>query len=404
MLRPPRRFAALSLVACGVVLAACTVPAQRPARQPPPIAAPGPAPPDVTVTPAPPLAPGGQGAVDASKVAVGILLPLSGPSAAIGQAMLDAAQMAIFDLGDNKLRLLVRDTAGNPSLAAEGARAELAEGAQLVLGPLLAGEVEAVQPITQAANVPLLAFSTATQLAGNGTYLLGFDPRQEVERIFRFAQARGRTRFAVFAPVTAYGDVTVAAARDIATVLGVSLTRVGRYDPTAPSLSSAVQSFAAGADFDALLVPEGGQRLKTLTPFLSAGGVDPAQVKLLGTGLWDEPGLGSEPSLEGAWYAAPPPQARADFQKRFTDTYKRAPARLATLAYDATALAAVLARTPDFSAAALTNPSGYAGLDGIFRLRADGVAERGLAVLEVHRTGTTVIDEAPTSFQAAPKY
>jgi ABC-type branched-subunit amino acid transport system substrate-binding protein len=301
----------------------------------------------------------------------------------------------------------VRDTGGGPGTAATAAKSAIDDGARLILGPLLAAEVEAAKPVTQAANVPLIAFSTATQLAGNGTWLLGFDPRQEVERVTRYAQAHGHTNFAVLAPANAYGDLAATAARDAVTLVGANLARVGRYDPTSPDLASAVQRFAADVNFDALLLPEGGQRLRSLAPLLAFYHVDVTTVKLLGTGLWDEPGLGREPALEGGWYAAPAPASRADFEKRFEALYKHAPPRLATLGYDAMALAAVLARGnrgEEFSAAALTNPSGFAGLDGIFRLRSDGVAERGLAVLEVHRTGTTVIDEAPTSFQAAPKY
>ncbi len=76
--------------------------------------------------------------------------------------------------------------------------------------------------------------------------------------------------------------------------------------------------------------------------------------------------------------------------------------RIATLGYDATGLAAVLARlggAPDFSAATLTNPSGFAGVDGIFRFTPDGVVERGLAVLKLDRRAIEVISPAPASFE-----
>jgi len=70
---------------------------------------------------------------------------------------------------------------------------------------------------------------------------------------------------------------------------------------------------------------------------------------------------------------------------------------------DAAALAAVLARGkdgPDFSARAITVPSGFWGRDGIFRFLPEGVAERGLAVMKVGRHGAEVISRAPESFQA----
>jgi branched-chain amino acid transport system substrate-binding protein len=358
----------------------------------------------VTVTPVAPIAPPAAAATSATdKLQVALLLPLSGPSAALGQAMLDAAQMALFEVADDRLQLLVRDSGGTAATAAAAAQSAIADGARLILGPLLAAEVEATKPVAQSANVALVAFSTATQLAGNGTWLLGFDARQEIERVVLFAHAHGRNNFAVLAPTSPYGDIAVAALHDAAQTAGATVGRVARYDPATTDFSTIVQNFAGGGvDFDAVLLPEGGTRLKSLAPLLPYYGVDPDHAKLLGTGLWADASIITEPALDGGWYAAPPPEVRGDFEKRFQALYKHSPPLLATLGYDATALAAVLARAPsgaDFSAAALTNPSGFSGLNGIFRLLPDGLVERGLAVLEVHRTGATVIDPAPVTFQ-----
>jgi branched-chain amino acid transport system substrate-binding protein len=362
------------------------------------------------------------------KLRIALLLPLSGPNAALGGALLDAAQMALYDVADGRVELLPHDTQGRPDVAADAARIAVGEGARIVIGPLLAAEVEAVKPITHAASVPVLAFSTATQLAGDGTYLMGFLPRQEIERVAAFAHSKGVARFAVLAPRSPYGEIAVAALRAAVEQDGAALEHVEYYDPAAQDLSHVVQHLAGvkvdpavakkqqklaassnaappreppPLDFDAVLLPEGAQRLKSVAPLLPYYDVDPEKVHFLGTGLWDEPGLGSEPALSGGWYAAPPPEARARFEARFREIYGHQAPRLATLGYDATALAAVLARSADFSATALTNPSGFAGVDGIFRLLPDGLIQRGLAVLEVHRNGNTVVDPAPTTFQSA---
>jgi branched-chain amino acid transport system substrate-binding protein len=403
VLRPPgfpRRFTGLALAAAllilGSALAGCTstrtrTPPRPAAQQPPPAAAIAP----VIVPPAPAAA-----ATAGNKLRVALLLPLSGPSAALGQAMLDAAQMALFDIADTRLELMVHDSGGTAAMAGGAARAAVADGAKLILGPLLAAEVEAVKPVAEDAKIGVVAFSTATQLAGDGTWLMSFDARQEIARVVLYAHQHGRNRFAALAPTSAYGDIAVAALRDAAQIAGASVVRISRYDPAAPNLAPAVQAFAGGGgEFDAVLLAEGGARLKALAPQLPFYGVDPDQVKFLGTGLWAEPGLGVEPALQGAWFAAPDPATRADFEARFKDLYQHPPPLLATLGYDATALAGALARRGDFSAAALTNASGFSGLNGIFRLLPDGNVERGLAVLEVHRTGVTVVDPAPQTFQ-----
>jgi len=357
-----------------------------------------------TVEPIPPaqLAPPATTAAP-GKVNVALLLPLSGPSAALGQAMLNAAQMALFDLADDRLELLTRDTQGSAAGAANAAQSVIAGGAQLILGPLLQAEVEAVKPIAQSARVPVIAFSTATQLAGGGTYLMGFTPDQEINRVTAYAHNKASS-----------GSRCWRRARPMAR----SLPR--RFAP--PWLTThrawCASSFtiprsttwrrrcgalpAKGAISTHSSCPKAARGLKALAPQLPYFNIDPSKVKFLGTGLWDEPGLGTEPSLDGGWYAAPAPASRAAFEKRYQELYKTKPARLATLGYDATALAAVLTRAPqgaDFSAPTLTSPNGFAGIDGIFRLRTDGLVQRGLAVLEVHRGAGTIIDPAPQSFQ-----
>ena len=334
---------------------------------------------------------------------VALLLPLTGASGALGQAMLNAAQMALFDLADDRLELLTRDTQGSAAGAASAAQSAISDGAQLILGPLLAAEVEAVKPVAQAAHIPVLAFSTATQLAGQGIYLMGFTPDQEIARVTAYAHQHGHNLFALLAPRSPYGEVVSEAVKEAVTANGATLVRSEFYDASTNDMATAVRRFASeGHDYDALFLPEGDGRLKALAPQLPYFDIDPGQVKFLGTGLWDEPGLGTEPELDNAWYAAPPPNLRANFEKRYQELYKTMPPRLATLGYDATALAAVLSHAPEganFSDAALTSPNGFSGVDGIFRLFPNGLVQRGLGVLEVQRGGGVVIDPAPQSFQ-----
>lgn len=397
----------LAAASLALGLADCsgrTIPASSPAGQ----AAPATVLPPVTETPVPvapepagplPLAPG-------EKLKVAMLLPLSGPNAGLGRGMLDAAQMALFDLTDARMSLMPRDTGGTAEGAAAAASAVLDQGARLIIGPLIAAEVEAVKPVARARGVPVLAFSTAANLAGNGTYLLGFLPQEEVARVTAYTSQQGAHRFAALAPGNAYGHLTVDALKTAADAHKVEVAATVFLEPGAFDFSPSVGELKSAAHgdggFDALLLPEGGQQIKTLAPLLPYNGFDPAKVHFLGTGLWDDPALATEPELQGAWYAAPDPAGRADFEKRFADIYGRSAPRLATLAYDATALAAALAhgdQGPDFSAGALTNPSGFIGLDGIFRLRPDGLIERGLAVIEIRRAGPAVVSPAPKSFE-----
>ena len=372
---------------------------------------------------------------------VALLLPLSGANGELGTEMLNAAQMALFDFADAKFELVFHDTKGTPEGAAEAATLAVGDGASLILGPLLSASVKAVSGTARAVGVNVVAFSSDRSVAGGGVYTMGFLPSAEVERVVSFAQSRGIRRFAAFAPNNQYGTTVVEALRRVAAANGATVNRVGFYAPDAGDFTGPVKRLAnyvarrqallderaalekkggevaerslrrlenlqtrGDLPFDALLVAEGGKRLQAIAALLPFYDVDPAKVRMLGTGQWDVKGIGAEPALVGGWYAAPSPDARSGFEKQYRAAYGRTPPRLATLAYDATALAAVLARTeggPDFSAATLTTASGFYGRDGIFRFVGSGVAERGLAVLEVGPRDSKVIDAAPEAFGQA---
>ena len=368
------------------------------------------------VAPPQPIAPAPSAvAPEGDTVQVALLLPLSGPSAGIGRAMLDAAQLALFDIADERFSLLPRDTEGTPEGASRAASAAIAGGAELILGPLLAAEVEAVKPIARDAKINVIAFSTATQLAGGNVFLMGFQPRQEVVREVSLAREKGLSRFAALAPNSQYGHLMTDALRDAATASGGSVAKVEYLDPRAADPSAAVKRLLgaappapgaspapppASAAFDALLLPEGGAQLKQIARQLREAGLDAAQVRLLGSGLWDDPTIAGESALDGGWYAASPPEPRQEFESRFQATYGHPAPRLASLAFDAAALAAVLGKSGEpFSQEAILNPSGFTGVDGLFRFTSQGLVQRGLAVLEISPRGKTVVSPAPQNFQ-----
>lgn len=340
------------------------------------------------------------------KTDVALLLPLSGPTAPLGRDMLDAAQLSLIELGADDMVLTPKDTKGTPAGAAAAAQLAIAEGAKLIVGPLTAPEAEAVKPIAQAAHVNVLAFSSIASIAGDGLFLMGILPREELVRIVTYARSTGVEHFAALVPNNAYGQVVADEFGRAVASAGGTLDDSEIYAPDGSDLKSVIRHLSANGKFTftALLLPETGAKLKNTVAQLGLADINQQKVKLLGTGIWDVPDLGSEPSLIGGWYAAPQPDARAGFQDRFRQAYGHAPQRLATLAYDAVGVAAVLDRTPgsDFSTAAISNANGFAGADGIFRFRADGTAERGLAVLQIEHAGSSVASPAPESFEGAP--
>jgi branched-chain amino acid transport system substrate-binding protein len=338
-------------------------------------------------------------------VRVGVILPFGSSVAgtrALAQSMLKAAQLALFDAGNPNILLMTADEGNGGASAARAVQQLLSQGAEVIVGPLFGPSVQAVAPIAKDRAVPVLAFSTEKSVAGNGAYLLSFLPQNEVRRVVGYAAANGRRNFAALIPQTAYGDVAQTALQDSVAAVNGRLVDIQRFPPNAASVAAPAGAVArSGAD--AILIAQGGTLLRAIAPTLSLDGATREKVKLLGTGLWDDDrSLAREAALQGSWYAAPAPNADAEFVSKYRATFGAAPAQLASLAYDAVSLVALLSQGPAyhrFTQAALMDPNGFGGVNGIFRFQPDGTSERGLAVLELTSAGPVVVSPAPTTFQ-----
>jgi len=374
------------------------------------------------------------------EVRIGLLLPLSGPGEDAGKAFLDAASMALFEAFDPRLQLFPLDTGGTPEGARAAAEEAVRRDVDIILGPLFSTSIEAVKPILERAGIKAIGFSNNPDVAGGGVYLLSFLPEQETERVIRFAAKKGYSDFAALIPDTAYGKAVLegfsrGVNRTGKTITGLEIyarntqtvfdpvKRLANYDERrkayvdeerflerlrpddfADEILKKMEPFETIGEvpFDAVLVPEGGQFLRSMIPLLPFYEVDPDKVKFLGTGLWHDPALIGEPSLTGAWFAGADPESVEGFMKRFRGFFGYRPPRIATLAFDAVGLVASLSRIEvrrkRFSEDTIEDPNGFKGVDGLFRFTRAGLTERGLAVLEITKDGFVVVDKAPKSF------
>lgn len=340
-----------------------------------------------------------------------MLLPLSGAAgtAEVAKGLRQAGELALVEFDNPNIVMSTKDTRGTVEGAKLAAEDAVRDGAEIIIGPIFAKEVAAVSPVARAAKVPVIGFSSDQTVAGNGTYLLSFLAGQDVPRIVNHAAANGKRTFAALIPEGPYGRVLEASFREAVQTAGGRLVALQTFPPNANGMIEPVkkikeaidQSNAGGTRVDALFMPAGQDTLPTLAPLLPYGGIDTRSVKLLGTSDWDYSNIGREDVLSGGWYPAPDPKGWNDFVQRYSGSYNVMPPRLASVAYDAVSLVVSLANGAPgqrFSDANLTRASGFAGIDGLFRLKSNGRLERGLAVLEVGKFGTVVADAAPTSF------
>jgi ABC-type branched-subunit amino acid transport system substrate-binding protein len=337
------------------------------------------------------------------QVKVGLILPLSaqGNAGVAALSMKNSAEMALAEFQNPNIQLLIKDDGGSPQGAQQGAQQAVDEGAEIILGPLFAASVPSVAQVARTHNISIIAFSTDSSVAGHGVYLLSFLPESDVNRIVEYSASIGKKSFAGLVPDNAYGNVVEVAFQQSAARRGGRVVAFAKYSADRATPARTVAQALGQAD--ALLLADDGDSVVATADALTAAGANLRNTQLLGTGLWDNPRVFAATSLQGGLYAAPDPSGFRAFAGRYRQRYGSEPVRTATLAYDAVALVAALARTPGgqrYSPDALTNPSGFAGIDGLFRFRPDGTNERGLAVMRVGTGSGVPVAGSPKSFGA----
>ena len=346
------------------------------------------------------------GAIGSGPTKVALILPMTqnGATTSIGSSLRNAAELAYAEAGTNDLTILVKDDKGSADGAHEAAQQALGEGAELVLGPLFAGNVREAAKVARAADKPVIGFSTDAASAGRGVYLLSFLIENYVDRIVDYAGQQGKKSYAALVPESDYGNVALAEFQQAAAKRGARVEAIERYKPGAPG--DAVARIAAALPrIDGIFIPEQADGMAAVAQALTQNGIDSHKVQLLGTGIWNDARVFKLAPLQGAWFATPENAGFNAFSQRYKAKFGSEPARIATLAYDAITLVAALARTQGaqrFALDTLTNTSGFNGADGLFRFRTDGPNERGLAVLQIDNSAAKTVSPAPRSFTSNP--
>lgn len=346
------------------------------------------------------------------KVQVALLVPAGSGQASdelLARSLQNAARMAISDLNGVQIDLRVYNTAGQPSQAAAMATQAVAEGAQVILGPVYAQEANAAGVAVAASGVNVLAFSNNTDIAGNNVFVLGPTFDNTARRLASYAVRQGKGKIMVVHDRNTAGNLGRGAIERGVAVAGGSVVAVGSYEfsqngvvQAAPAIVQQARSSGAQSLF---LTADTAGALPLISQMLADNGLPPTTTQFIGLTRWDIPAATlSLPGVQGGWFALPDPGLYAQYQSRYQGAFGEAPHPISGLAYDGIAAIGALMKSGmsgPVSKAALTQGSGFVGVNGIFRLRADGTNERGLAIARISGGQYQVIDPAPRSFGGA---
>ena len=373
---------------------------------------------------------------------VGVLLPLSGSASRYGQGLKRAALMALEDMSNDNLILQFYDTQSTPEGAEEAADIAIEQKAQMIIGPLTSSSVKAISPTTRAHGVPVVAFSSDAGVLQSQVYTLGLLVEEQVNRILGYAIAKGRRNFALLIPDNATGLAVARAAVKRTAGSNAKIIKIAFYSPQSTDFSEIISQLSdyekrsaaitkeknrlkalaengdttaarelrklslkdtdSGVDFDAVLIPESGAKLKSAVAMFGYYDVFAPEVKFLGTSVWENTRLNKESTLIGSWYPSMSRTHKAYFNQRYQSLFGEYPQTLYAFAYDAVALASALAKlNPQNIDAAITTQDGFFGISGMFRILPDGKNEHSLDIMEITPNGDIVADLATKKFATA---
>jgi ABC-type branched-subunit amino acid transport system substrate-binding protein len=334
---------------------------------------------------------------DAERHRIALLVPLSGPNAAVGQSIANAANLAVLDTGGKRIRITTYDTGTGASNAA--ARA-VNEGNKIILGPLLAEDARLVAPVAQRARVPVISFSNDTGVAGNGVFIMGYTPGESIDRVVRYARSRGMTKFAGLTPTGVYGQRAANAFLRSVESAGGQVVALQSFDRSRGGISAAITKMGASSPYEAVLIADAARTASQAVTLLRKGAPD---ARVLGTELWNtESALPTMAPLHGAWFASVPDGLYRQLSAKYRARFASAPYRISSMGYDAVLLVSRIAQDwrpgSEFPMGRLVDNDGFTGIDGPFRFRRDGVVERALEVSQVGANGQTVVSPPPARF------
>lgn len=345
-------------------------------------------------------------------IPVALLVPSGSGSTGdetLAKSLRQAADMAIADLNGVKIDLRVYNTSGSPAQAAAVASQAVDEGARIILGPVFAESANAVGVAVADRGVNVLSFSNNTDIAGGNVFVLGPSFPNTANRLASYAVRQGKRRILVVNEQTTAGEIGAKAIQTAIARAGGSVAGVSAFPFSQQGVVDAVPGISGrvkAGDVDALfLTADAAGALPLLAQMLPEQGVNPAQTKFIGLTRWDiPPATLALPGVQGGWFALPDPSLNERFKSRYQAAFGEAPHPIAGLAYDGIAAIGALVksgRADALTKSALTQPSGFVGVNGIFRLRNDGTNERGLAIAEIRNAQAVVIDPAPRTFGGA---
>ena len=320
-------------------------------------------------------------------VKIGVLLPFSGKNKKLGHSISNALEMALFETKSKNIKLIFRDSGETLEMLAKASKDLEKEGVAIIIGPVFSFQAAMIRKKVKI-NIPIFSFTNDESIKSEGLWTLGFSPKQQIEAIFLEMLNHSITDISIIAPENIYGDIILQESRKMSILKNIQINQIYRYDRKAKDFSK----FSKYLNKDNLLRDNGlliiasGKQLREISSRAQYKGLSPKKIKYFGISGWNDDEILGEPALLGGYFIAPQQHSYETFVSRYFKLYDMIPNEISGLAYDILALLSIGLKDSnnmDELLNFLTNPIGFNGIFGFFKISSHGDVLRKFITYEV---------------------
>ena len=328
---------------------------------------------------------------------IGVLLPLSGEFQDTGQSFLKAIQLALFDIGNENIKIYPKDSKGN-ALNAYLAAKEFEElGVEVVIGPIF---FESLERLNEINNITFISLTNKTQKIPKNTIAFGININSQIETLKKYFDEIEVSKTLLLSPKSQFtNQAKIIADSELkfykvffydinAKKITSEIKRITNYQERKRDLERRInileksdlykdkeelkeleQKHTLGkVNFDSVIVVDFDERLKSVLTSFMFSDISSEEVNFFTVNQWFDKTLFNESALQNLHFPSIDFDNLKKFEKKYLDAFEEKPNQVSILAYDALGLIYYcwLNNDTPFKINQLYNKNGFKGLHGEF--------------------------------------
>ena len=304
------------------------------------------------------------GFTEENKIKIGLLVPLSGENALIGEQIVKATRLALKDINSDKLEIIPKDTKSDPNKTLRSAIELEKLGINLVIGPVFHKNLSYLNEVK---NLTFLSFTNKTLDLPKNVISTGINSTSQLNTIKKFVERNEIEKTVFLIPNSNYNLEIKQGIKNSKvktqkkyfydidpTKLTKQVEKITNYEIRKQNLLDEITRLENSDDinkekkiknlkkkytigrvnFDSVIIADFDESLKSVVTSLLYTDVSPKDKYFITFNQWFDESLLNETALQPIYYPSVNKKNLEDFKKKFLEVFNENPNHISLLSYD----------------------------------------------------------------------